>query len=242
MRTSPIRSAPKVESRTRIVAQTSSLLYRGFPIRRCDPAGAACQLEVGDTAGWKSALRGLGARRAFTLIELILVMAILTMSASITVPTLTRFFRARTLDSEARRFLALTRNGQSRAVSEGLPMNLWVDPDLGRFGLEAEPSYDNEDPQKVDLTLDPGLQIRIEARAVSASTNSSNPMQVKSVASVPKTMLVQPGLPTIRFLPDGSIADTSPMMLALVARDGSALYLKQSRNRLTYEIKTDPQQ
>jgi len=39
------------------VAQTSSLPYRGFPIRRRDPAGAACRLEVGDTAGWKPALR-----------------------------------------------------------------------------------------------------------------------------------------------------------------------------------------
>ena len=41
------------------VAQTSSLLYRGFPIRRCDPAGTDGRLEVGDTAGWKPALRGL---------------------------------------------------------------------------------------------------------------------------------------------------------------------------------------
>jgi hypothetical protein len=42
------------------VAQASSLLYRGFPIRRCDQATTACRLEVGDTAGWKPALRGLG--------------------------------------------------------------------------------------------------------------------------------------------------------------------------------------
>jgi hypothetical protein len=42
------------------VAQASSLLYRGFPIRRCDQAGTACRLEVGDTAGWKPALPRLG--------------------------------------------------------------------------------------------------------------------------------------------------------------------------------------
>ena len=42
------------------VAQTSSLLHRGFPIRRRDRAGTACRLEVGDTAGWKPALRNLG--------------------------------------------------------------------------------------------------------------------------------------------------------------------------------------
>ena len=39
------------------VAQVSNLPYRGFPIRRCDQAGTACRLEVGDTAGWKPALR-----------------------------------------------------------------------------------------------------------------------------------------------------------------------------------------
>ena len=48
------------------VAQTSpdseSGLYRGFPIRRCGRTGTACRLEVGDTAGWKPALRAfLGA-------------------------------------------------------------------------------------------------------------------------------------------------------------------------------------
>jgi len=38
------------------VAQTSSLLYRGFPIRRRWEVRMACRLEVGDTAGWKPAL------------------------------------------------------------------------------------------------------------------------------------------------------------------------------------------
>ncbi len=32
-------------------ADFQSALYRGFPIRRCDQAGTACRLEVGDTAG-----------------------------------------------------------------------------------------------------------------------------------------------------------------------------------------------
>ncbi|HXP61108.1 MAG TPA: hypothetical protein VN829_11485 [Dongiaceae bacterium] len=48
------------------VAQTSSLPYRGFPIRRSSVhperqnRRAVCRLEVGDTAGWKPALRSLG--------------------------------------------------------------------------------------------------------------------------------------------------------------------------------------
>src|SRR4051794_2206607 len=67
-----------------------------------------------------------GRLKAFTLIELILVMTVLTIPASITAPALANFFRGRTLDSEARRILALTRQGQNRAVSEGLPMELWL--------------------------------------------------------------------------------------------------------------------
>ena len=40
-----------------LVAQVSNLLYRGFPIRIGSHARTGCRLEVGDTAGWKPALR-----------------------------------------------------------------------------------------------------------------------------------------------------------------------------------------
>jgi hypothetical protein len=54
--------------RRTVVAQTCSLLYRGFPIRWRGALGAAsdlsaaCRLEVGDTAGWKPALRCAASR------------------------------------------------------------------------------------------------------------------------------------------------------------------------------------
>src|SRR5436190_10725333 len=96
---------------------------------------------------------------AFTLIELILVMTILTIAVSVTAPALANFFRGRSLDSEARRLLALTHQGQSRAVSEGLPMELWVDSTQGKFGLEAEPSYEPQDPKAIDFALDPAIRI-----------------------------------------------------------------------------------
>ena len=75
---------------------------------------------------------------AFTLVELILVMAILTVTISLVVPSLSRFFGGRSLDSEVQRFLALTRYGQSRAVSEGMPMMLWVDEKNSLYGLQSE--------------------------------------------------------------------------------------------------------
>jgi hypothetical protein len=93
----------------------------------------------------------------------------------------------------------------------------------------------------VELQIDKEVQIRIEMGAVSSSTNSSSANQTPSVASKARTLLVRPGLPTLRFMPDGSIADTSPQCLCLLARNGSALWLKQTRNRLSYEIKSNPQ-
>src|SRR5690242_5350282 len=75
---------------------------------------------------------------AFTLVELVLVMAVVVIAIAITAPKLANFFRGRTLDSEARRLLALTHAGQSRAVSEGIPMRLWLDTEQGTYGLQEE--------------------------------------------------------------------------------------------------------
>src|SRR5262245_26935387 len=83
--------------------------------------------------------------KAFTLIELILVMALLLIVAGVTFPSLRNFFQGRSLDSEARRFLSLTRYAQSRAISEGMPMVLWLDAREGTYGLQAETGYVDSD-------------------------------------------------------------------------------------------------
>ena len=171
-------------------------------------------------------------------------MAILIMMVSITAPTLSHFFRGRTLNSEARRLLALTRSGQSRAVSEGLPMDLWVDAEQGIFGLEAEPSYETSDSKAVDFTLDGGLRLEVVRKPVVApanTVNTMNPGQQPSTASVPRVILVHASLPTIRFLPDGSISETSPQELRLTDRDGASLWVRQSRDRVNYEISSTDQ-
>jgi prepilin-type N-terminal cleavage/methylation domain-containing protein len=183
------------------------------------------------------------ARRGFTLIELILVMALLTVVISLTAPRLSRFFHGRTLDSEARRLLALTRSGQNRAVSEGMPMDLWVDIDEGTFGLEAEPSYETSDPKAVEFALDGGLQLEVVNKAVVAPTDTSmNRSRRASTASVPRVNLVHATLPTIRFLPDGSIGEASPALLHLTSGDGGSLWLAQARDGVSYEIRSTDKQ
>ena len=174
----------------------------------------------------------------FTLIELILVMALLTIVISLTAPSLSRFFRGRTLDSEARRLLALTRSGQSRAVSEGIPMDLWVDAAQGTFGLEAEPSFDTSDPKAMEFTVDSGLKIEVVNKLVVAPVNTMNRFLRATIASTPRVKLARSGLPTIRFLADGSIGENSPQMLRLTSTDGGSLWLAQAKDSLSYEIRT----
>jgi prepilin-type N-terminal cleavage/methylation domain-containing protein len=179
-----------------------------------------------------------GRASAFTLIELILVMTILAIAVSITAPALANFFRGRILDSEARRLLGLTRQGQSRAVSEGVPMELWIDSAQNAYGLEAEPSYEPTDAKAVNITMDSDLQVQVvslNTASLAATTRLANSMSTMSSGSAP-VMSNHPSLPRIRFLPDGSIGDVSPEMVQLVHRDGKSLWLALSRNRMNYEI------
>jgi len=166
------------------------------------------------------------AKAAFTLIELILVMAMLMIVLAVAAPSLSNFFRGRNLDSEARRFVSLTRYGQSRAVAEAAPMDLWIDTKQSAYGLEEEAGYTDLDTKAVDLDLGKDLVIEVQ----------DLPQQGNRV--------VQPNqlhgnVPTIRFRPDGFIAETSPRTVVIRETRGDAIWITQSRNRLNYEIQTN---
>lgn len=162
--------------------------------------------------------------RGFTLIELILVMAMLLIVLAVSAPALSNFFRGRTLDSEARRFLSLTRYGQSRAVSEGVPMILWIDAKNGTYGLEEEASYAAVDPKAVELELGKDLQVEVaDLGAGRVSSSRANRRQ----------------RPEIRFLPDGFIDERSPQSVVLREGDEPPIWITQSLNGLNYEIETN---
>jgi prepilin-type N-terminal cleavage/methylation domain-containing protein len=174
---------------------------------------------------------------AFTLIELILVMAILTVAVGLTAPSLAKFFRGRALNSEARRMLSLVRYGQERAASEGLPMDLWVDANSRKFGLAADPSYEDTDSREVEFTLDANLQVETVASTVTPRTS---PLTTRQTSSSRKQVQGKhAAFPSIRFMPDGTIAETSPSAIKLTENEGFTISIVQSRNRLGYEIAKD---
>ncbi len=80
-------------------------------------------------------------RRGFTLIELMVLLAVLTVIIQITAPAVARFFRGRKRIEDARRIMALTRLARNEAIARGEPMRFWVDMDEGFYGLETQSSY-----------------------------------------------------------------------------------------------------
>jgi type II secretion system protein H len=156
-------------------------------------------------------------RHAFTLVELIFVMVLLVVAVSLVAPRMSGFMRGRALDSESRRLLALTHAGQARAVSEGMPMVLWLDEKQNGYGLEEETSGKNGDANAEDFTVADNVQLSVLNVGGNATTTVRN-------------------LPAIRFLADGSVDENSPQTLRLMDSGGAALWLIESRDRRGYEI------
>lgn len=173
-------------------------------------------------AGWPAgdasfAMRHSSFSSGFTLIELILIMALLVIITSIAAPAMANFVRGRALDSEARRLYALMHAAQSRAVSEGMPMMLWVDQKQGRYGLSEETPGKNGDPDAENLSVDSTLEIAV------LNTGPGTPTTFNNV-------------PAIKFLPDGTIDENSPQTLQLTDANGFSRWLTETRERTGYDV------
>jgi len=176
-------------------------------------------------------------RAAFTLMELILVMTIMLVIVGMVFPSLKGFFRGRNLDNEALRFLALTRYGQSRAVNEGVPVELWVNPRAGTYGLAAMSGYTETKTNALDYALDSTVQISLSA-----------PAKVLVHSNYWSQTTAQMGaLTKIRFQPDGFISDASPQNIYLrqvapgqgTPSQGalSQVWIAEAPTHLEYDIK-----
>ena len=177
-----------------------------------------------NTHNEKSALAG------FTLIELVLVMAILVVVLSMSGASLTSFFKGRSLEAEGKRFLALTRFAQNRAVSEGMPTCLWIDEKKKKYGLEISPGFAEADTKRNEFTLGRDLKIEVIMPAASAMSPRAN----NAGHDV-----------TLRFQPEGFLPDTNPELIVIKEakseqnEDPNSVVITPSRNRFYYEISTN---
>ena len=160
------------------------------------------------------------ARAGFTLIELVLVMAILIVVLSMSGASLTSFFKGRSLEAEGKRFLALTRYAQNRAVSEGLPMTVWINEREKKYGLETAPGSVELDDKAQEFTLGRDLEIEAGSSISGAERRSANEV-------------------VLNFTPDGFFNETNPEQIVIKEPKGEQVLIALSRNRLYYEITTN---
>lgn len=176
-------------------------------------------------------------QNGFTLVELVVVMTLLVTVIALASPSLAGFFRGRAVEAEARRFMSLTRLGQSRASSEGLPTILWLDTAQRTYGLEADSSFIDNDTKAVEYALDGSVTAEISAAGSAQGAITSSTLFDTATSSSKHA-----SQPHIRFEPDGSISESSPESFRLMDRDGGSLWVGLSVNRLNYEIRSQPTQ
>lgn len=156
--------------------------------------------------------------KGFTLIELILVMAILALVMAVALPSVSRFSKGRSLVEESRRFLTLTAYGRSEAISLATPMELWLEPESGAFGLEPLAGYTVEAAKRIEWNLSDGIAFVIDA-----------------------VDLNDQGQASIIFQPDGVIDGDSPSELQLQGDDDELITIVKSDDLTGYIIEQEAQ-
>ena len=153
------------------------------------------------------------ATSAFTLVELIVVMALLAVVLALSAPSLSRSMRQRNLEAEAARFLAATEYSRDEAVSQGVPMTLWIDEKQQRFGVEPKEGFAGDESRSREFTLHPDVQIDVEK-------------------SITRDAKVQP----IEFTADGAPATTNVEAVWLKDRFDSIVTVARTTDGWGYEI------
>ncbi len=145
------------------------------------------------------AFGGVAFGRCFSLLELIVVMALVATVLGVTMPSLRNFFRSRETANSARQIVVLSRFARERAMAEGQVYLLNFDLDAGRFWVSHRDMSDNDSWFNPQLAEGPGLRL---------------PEGVRGYFEEPRGV---EGKGWIPFYPDGR---TEVVSLRLVGRRG----------------------
>lgn len=149
----------------------------------------------------------------FTLVELIFVMALLTVVVALSAPSLSRSMRQRNLNEEASRFLAATEYARDEAVSQGVPMTVWIDPAAQRFGVEPKKGFDGAVGREREFAVNPDVQFEVGIGVGKGGV-----------------------ITAAEFSPDGSPALSSLDSVRLMDRFKSSLSVARTSDGWSYEI------
>lgn len=152
----------------------------------------------------------------FTLIELICVMAILATIMAVSAPSFSNFFRGRNLEEETRRFLALTRYARELSVSAAANVELWIDVENGRYGVDVIDAYGSHEKEEREFQIPDTLQFDID---IEFSDDD--------------------GLTKLVFFPDGLPDENNPGEIRIVRNDDDFLIVSGSVSATGYVIEED---
>ncbi len=149
----------------------------------------------------------------FTLVELILVMALLSTMMAVAAPSLSNFFAGRGLEEETRRFLAVTRYARSEAISTATVVELWIEPEEGAYGLSPQDPYNPEAPEVRRYNAARGLTLEIDPEFVD-----------------------EEGRATITFWPDGLLDVESVEEVTIRENENRATSIKRNEFTPGYRV------
>ena len=154
----------------------------------------------------------------FTLVELVLVMAVLVVLLAIVAPVLSASMRGRVLVEQGTRLQALTEYSRDEAASQGVPVVVWVNPETRRFGADAKMGY-------IDLML--------HAKEYTLPADFS----FDPVAGVQASKTEGHGFDVAEFEPDGSLDPASVASVRIANRQRtSGVSITQTPDGYGYEI------
>jgi prepilin-type N-terminal cleavage/methylation domain-containing protein len=108
---------------------------------------------------------------AFTLLELVIVLAVMGIILAVTAPDLARFLHGRTVREEARRFVAVTQRAAAYATTHSCRTTVWVDLDVVgasgetegvcEYGWRRVESFDEEEVGETSFQTPTGMTVSI---------------------------------------------------------------------------------
>ncbi len=151
--------------------------------------------------------------KAFTLLELVVVLTLLSVVIAIAGPRLSGFLAGRNYQEDARRMLSLLRYARAEAINRGQRVEVWFDPKASSYGAQSDPTDPQNNPIEIEYTLQEGLALKVDAQAIDKD-----------------------GKATILYWPDGAIDSDSPDRIELWEGDKAFLVLMRLDTGMDYAL------
>src|SRR5688572_7785410 len=117
--------------------------------------------------------QAFGVVRGFTLVELILVMAIMATVMAVAAPMLSRSLRERHLGQEALGLMAMTEAARQAAITDGVPMLFWNDAASVSYGMEPKAGFTAEASATRSFELPEDIWVDSVGQAMGTSTTET---------------------------------------------------------------------